>query len=82
MPTSVDALESPELAASIALANDRLEALIPPVSQLRVVDETLTAGRPEFREGAGFHDMVHTTPDGAGGLADLVVARMVEFISG
>jgi hypothetical protein len=47
-----------------------------------VLDETLTAGRPEFREGAGFHDMVHTTPDGAAALANLIVAEMVGFIQG
>jgi hypothetical protein len=82
MPTSVDALESPQLAESIALANDRLQEMIPAESQLRVVDETLTAGRPEFREGAGFHDMVHTTPDGAAALANLIVNEMVGFIQG
>ncbi len=82
MPTSVDALESAELTDLVTLANDRLQETIPAESQLRVLDETLTAGRPEFREGAGFHDMVHTTPDGAGALSNLIVAELLELIQG
>jgi len=74
MPTSVDALENPELTALIALANDRLCERIPAQPGIRVLDESLTAGRPEFREGAGFHDMVHTTPEGARLLAGLIAA--------
>jgi hypothetical protein len=80
MPTSVDALENPELSALIALANDRLDERIPDQPGIRVLDESLTAGRPEFREGAGFHDMVHTTPDGAQLLAAAIAAELVDLL--
>jgi hypothetical protein len=81
MPTSVDALENPELSALIALANDRLEQRIPGQPGIRVLDESLTAGRPEFREGAGFHDMVHTTPDGAQLLAAAIAGELVDLLA-
>jgi hypothetical protein len=80
MPTSVDALDNPELTGLIALANDRLEQRIPAHPGIGVLDESLTAGRPEYREGAGFHDMVHTTPEGARLLAGAIAAELVGLL--
>ena len=74
--------ELTELADSIRLANDRLDEHIPDHGTIRVVDEALTAGVPEFREGAGFHDMVHTTPAGAQLLAARVVAELTGWLGG
>jgi hypothetical protein len=80
-PTSVDALESPELAGLIALANDRLEQriahLVAASSAIAVLDETLTAGREEYREGVGFYEMVHPTPAGAALLAQSIATTLV-----
>jgi hypothetical protein len=76
-PTSVDALESPDLAGLIALANDRLEQHVAAQSSIAVVDETLTAGREEYREGAGFYEMVHPTPAGAALLAQSIATTLV-----
>jgi phospholipase/lecithinase/hemolysin len=76
-PTSVDALESPELAGLIALANDRLEQRVAASSAIAVLDETLTAGRQEYREGVGFYEMVHPTPAGAARLAQSIATTLV-----
>jgi hypothetical protein len=76
-PTSVDALESPELAGLIALANDRLEQRIFVPSAITVLDETLTAGQEEYREGVGFYEMVHPTPAGAALLAQSIATTLV-----
>jgi hypothetical protein len=82
-PTSVDALESPELAGLIALANDRLEeriARLGTASSIVVIDERLTAGREEFREGAGFFEMVHPTPAGAALLAQVIATTLLATV--
>ena len=81
MPTSVDALEDPELAEPIAVANARLKALLPVDNdQVTVVDERLTAGREEFREGVGFYDMVHATPAGAEQLAGALAGELLRVV--
>lgn len=81
-PTSVDALEDPELAGLIALANDRLEQRITVSPSVVVLDETLTAGRAEFREGVGFYEMVHPTPAGAALLAQSIATTLVAQAEG
>jgi hypothetical protein len=80
MPTSVDALEDPALSEPIAVANDRLEELLPRGSGIAVVDERLTEGREEFREGVGFYDMVHATPTGAKQLAGAVAGELFRVL--
>lgn len=79
-PTSVDALEDPQLDDLIVLANDRLQERIAAAPSIVVLDESLTAGRPEFREGVGFYDMVHATPDGAPLLAELVTSQLLPLL--
>ena len=81
MPTSIDALEDPVLAEPIAVANARLKALLPVDNdRVTVVDERLTAGREEFREGVGFYDMVHATPAGAEQLAGALAGELLRVV--
>jgi hypothetical protein len=80
MPTSVDALEDPALSEPIAVANDRLEELLPRGPSIEIIDERLTAEREEFREGVGFYDMVHTTPTGAKQLAGAVAGELFRVL--
>ena len=81
MPTSRDALEDPALVEPITIANDRLEQLLPTSPGIAIVDERLTAGRDEFREGVGFFDMVHATPSGAEQLAGAVTSELLRVLT-
>lgn len=76
-PTSTDALADEELGPLVLLANQRLAALVPASHSVRILDQQLTAGRPELAEGRGFHDMVHLTSSGAALVAAEVAGELV-----
>jgi lysophospholipase L1-like esterase len=76
MPTSTDALDDDRLRPLVALANQRLAALVPGSPTLLVVDQRLTSGRAEFAEGRGFNDMVHPTATGAALIAADLTAEL------
>jgi hypothetical protein len=76
-PTSTDALADEELGPLVLLANQRLAALVPAAPTVRILDQQLTAGRPELTEGRGFHDMVHLTSSGAALVAAEVASELV-----